>query len=37
VLEGVVRDLEEAGGLLQAEGRQLAQGARQGEEAMAEL
>jgi len=34
-LEGVVRDLEEAGGLLQDEGGELARGAREGEEALA--
>ncbi|KAG0646910.1 hypothetical protein D0Z07_6468 [Hyphodiscus hymeniophilus] len=37
MLEGVVRDLEQAGGLLQAEGGQLAQGAREAEVAMAEV
>lgn len=34
VLEGVVRDLEKAGNLLQSEGGRLAEGAREGEVAM---
>jgi kinetochore protein NNF1 len=37
VLEGVVKDLEKAGDLLQSEGVQLAAGAREGEEAMADV
>ena len=37
VLEGVVRDLEKAGGLLQSEGGVLSEGAREGEEAMMEV
>lgn len=37
VLEGVVRDLEEAGGLLQAEGGELARGAREGEQGIATM
>ena len=37
VLEGVVRDLEKAGNLLQEEGGKLAEGAREGEIAMADV
>ncbi len=37
VVEGVVRDLEKAGELLQGEGRQLAKDAREGEEALMDV
>ena len=37
VLEGVVGDLGKAGGVLEAEGAQLARGAREAEEVMAEV
>ena len=37
VLEGVVRDLEKAGGLLQVEGGVLSEAAREGEEAMVDV
>ena len=37
VLEGVVRDLEQAGDLLQSEGGRLADGAREAEVAMADV